>query len=97
MKISPISTKEQNLDLTKIEENSSLLNNPHNTFDSINYQDVWKRVRIKLKVIFYLKSLIKQLKFENKKNNFMTSSGTKSALGTKKSLENPLPCLIIHP
>lgn len=97
MKISPINTKEQNLDLTKIEESSSLLNNPHNTFESINYQDVWKRARIKLKVIFFLKGLIKQQKFESKKNNFLTLNGLKSGPAAKKPLEPPLPCLIIHP
>ena len=97
MKISAIDLNEQNLDLTKIEENSNLLNDPHNSFDSINYQDVWKRVRVKLKVIFYLKSLIKQQKFETKKNNFISLTETKSGLGSKKSWENTLPCLIIHP
>jgi hypothetical protein len=99
MKISPTPSKDQQLDTTKIlEESSTLLNIPHNSLESINFNDVWKRARIKLKVIFFLRSLIKQKKFENKRNSFISSKTIKSDLVlNKKETENRMPFFMLHP
>lgn len=88
-------------DMKNLEEsNYTLLKNPNVSISSLNFLDVWRRVRVKLKVIFYLKSLIKQQKFEQKKSSYL-SQATINDLELPIKLNPPilekLPIGIIHP